>query len=94
VSLTGNWVVDSDDKHAMAELGNVLLEFDGNGNLNYVIRENGKDQIMLMTYEVDGCILVTDQPSSPRTERTAFSISTDGILTLRFGGEPFHFKRQ
>lgn len=91
--LVGTWVVDESDRHALAELGDAMLEFDENGGLTYVIRGDGKQQIILMQYEVDGDTIVTDQPSAPRVERTSFSLSDDGRLVLAFGGEPFTFRR-
>ena len=91
--LVGAWVVDESDQHTLAELGDVLLQFDNNGGLTYVIRTDGKQQVILMRYEVDGDVIVTDQPSAPRVERTLFSLSDDGRLVLAFGGEPFTFRR-
>lgn len=93
MTLIGTWVVDESDRHALAELGDVLLDFNENGALTYVIRADGKQQIILMQYEVDGDAIVTDQPSAPRVERTSFSLSDDGKLVLAFGGEPFTFRR-
>jgi hypothetical protein len=91
--LVGTWVVDESDRHALAELGDVLLEFNESGGLTYVIRGDGKQQVILMQYEVEGDTIITDQPSAPRVERTKFSFSDDGTLVLAFGGEPFTFKR-
>lgn len=93
MTLIGTWVVDEADRHALAELGHVVLEFDEYGGLTYIIRADGKQQIILMRYEVDGDTIVTDQPSAPRVERTSFSLSDDGKLVLAFGGEPFTFRR-
>jgi hypothetical protein len=94
MSLVGTWVIDERDCHALIELGDVLLEFDEDGGLTYVIREHDKSQIILMRYEIDGNVLITDQPSAPRIERTVFSLSAGGLLRLAFGGEPYTFKRQ
>jgi len=94
MSLLGTWVVDRTDKRALAELGDVLMEFHDDGRLTYTIRGETKDQIILMQYKVEGDILVTDQPSHPRVERTAYSLSPEGTLTLEFGGVPYHFRRQ
>jgi hypothetical protein len=87
------WVVDRADARALAELGDVLLEFHGDGRLTYTIRCDNKNQIILMRYKVEGDTVVTDQPSAPREERTAYSLSPDGILTLEFGGTPYRFRR-
>ncbi|WP_296554731.1 hypothetical protein [Pigmentiphaga sp.] len=75
---------------ARADLGDVLLEFDEDGNLTYVVRGEKTDQIIKLRYEIDGDTIVTDQPSAPQTERTAFSLE-DRELTLAFGGVPYRF---
>jgi hypothetical protein len=36
---------------------------------------------------------LTDQPSAPNVERTAFSLSDDEVLTLSFGRVPYRFIR-
>lgn len=93
MSLLGKWVLDRSDKRALEELGNVLLEFDGDGRLIYIIREKDRDQIINLRYQVDGSAIVTDQPSSPHIERTEFSLVDDNTLTLAFGGAPYCFIR-
>ena len=92
MSLLGAWVVDRTDAKALAELGNVLLEFEEDGQLTYTIRCETKKQIILMRYKVEGDTIVTDQPSAPREERTAYFLSPEGILTLEFGGTPYRFQ--
>ena len=94
MNLIGAWVVDESDTRALAELGDVLMEFGEGGGLAYTIRTQDREQIMLLRYRVEGSTIVTDQPSAPRIERTAFSLSDDGVLTLAFGGTPYLFKRQ
>ena len=94
MNLIGAWVVDKTDARALAELGDVLMEFGEGGGLAYTIRTPDREQIMLLLYRIEGSTLVTDQPSAPKVERTAFSLSEDGVLTLEFGGTPYRFKRQ
>jgi len=93
MSLLGTWVVDPTDTRALAELGDVLLEFQDDGQLTYTIRGETKKQIILMQYKVEGATIVTDQPSLPQVERTAYLLSPDGVLTLEFGGVPYRFHR-
>ena len=93
MSLLGTWIVDKTDTRALAELGDVLLEFQEDGQLTYTIRGDTKNQIILMQYKVEGPTIVTDQPSAPQVERTAYSLSPDGVLTLEFGGVPYRFRR-
>jgi hypothetical protein len=94
MSLVGAWVVDETDTRAPADLGDVLLEFGEGDGLLYTIRGRDKDQIIKLRYRVEGSTIITDQPSAPRIERTPFSLSGDGVLTLAFGGVPYRFRRR
>lgn len=93
MTLIGRWVIISTDSHALEIFGDVLLNFEEGGNLTYITRSDDKQQIMRMRYEVDGRTIITDQPSAPRVERTPFSFSENGLLTLLFGGEAVTFRR-
>jgi hypothetical protein len=93
MTLVGTWVLDTSDREAIAELGDVLLEFDENGSLTYVVRTNDRDQIVKLRYVIDEDVIVTDQPSAPSVERTSFSLCDDDVLTLAFGGTPYRFIR-
>lgn len=94
VRLIGTWIVDDSDRRAISDLGDVRLEFRKDGMLIYAIRGWNKDQIIKLRYEIDGATIVTDQPSAPRVERTKFSLSDDGILTLEFNAIAYRFRRQ
>jgi len=39
---------------------------------------------MFLTYTVQGNILVTNQPSNPRQERTQFDFTNEGELVLTY----------
>jgi hypothetical protein len=93
VNLVGTWIVDNADARALTDLGDVLLEFEENGTLTYVVRGLDSDQIIKLRYQVDGNTIITDQPSVPQVERTVFSFSGDRALTLAFGGVPYRFRR-
>ena len=94
MSLLGTWVVDSSDHRTVAELGDVLLDFREGGQLVYTVRGPSKDEIINLSYKIEGSTITTDQPSSPRPEQTTFSLSPDGVLTLEFGGIPYRFRRE
>jgi hypothetical protein len=85
--LLGKWVSDPEDKEGRREFGTVTLEFGENGELTYSIRGHQKEQRMFLTYAVEDGMIVTDQPSQPHKERTAYSLTSDGRLTLWFGGQ-------
>ena len=63
----------------------MALEFAPDGKLACVFLEGDKQQIMRLTYSVEGDVLVTDQPSSPRPERTKTEFR-GGDLILEFQG--------
>jgi hypothetical protein len=46
------------------------MEFRDDGWLYYWIPASDRWQIMKLTYRTEGDVLITDQPSSPREERT------------------------
>ncbi len=64
----------------------VEMEFFPNGQLTYAIAEGKKWQLSLLTYKVAGDVLVTNQPSAPREERTKFAFESDGKLRLETNG--------
>ena len=80
--LLGHWVTDTEDSESLAEYGEVSLDFGPGGRLAYTIHLEGKRQIMLLTYRVEGNVLVTDQISEPHEERVAFEMTPSGKLVL------------
>jgi len=80
--LVGRWVTDPADSESLAEYGEVSLDFGPNGRLTYTIHLEGKRQIMLFTYRVEGNVLVIDQPSEPHEERTSFEMTPSGKLVV------------
>jgi len=82
VRLVGTWRTDRADEPSVRGYGDVSLCFASDGSLRYTIHSAAKDQIMLLTYRVDGECLVTDQPSSPHEHRTRFSLTADDRLAL------------
>jgi hypothetical protein len=91
--IIGRWRSDPDDPEAIATYGDVLLDFSRNGGLTYTIHAEGKRQIMLLTYRVDGDVLVTDQPSNRTEERTKFKITSEGKLVLEHEHRPSSYVR-
>jgi hypothetical protein len=88
--LVGVWAIDPTDAVGIKAFGRCSMEFKPNGQLVYSVPE-GK---MLLTYRVEGDVLVTDQPSHPREERTRFSFAPDGALLLEMAGDRARFVRQ
>lgn len=53
--------------------------------MNYSIHEDDHMGVILLRYKIDDRFLVTDQPSSPREERTRCWMTEDGRLVLKYG---------
>ncbi len=85
--LIGTWVSDPADAEGSHEFGRATIEFEPDGQLTYTVHTEGKDQKMFLTFRVDNGVLVTNQPSAPREERTAYTVTSDGKLVLWFGGQ-------
>jgi hypothetical protein len=81
--LLGTWLTDPEDRWSLREYGEVSLHFEEDGVLVYTVHLPRKEQIMRLTYRVDGNQLVTDQPSSPQEERTEFFFTSDGRLAVK-----------
>ncbi|MBW8369678.1 MAG: hypothetical protein K0M66_01670 [Thiobacillus sp.] len=69
------------------------IEFMRDGQLIYSIDASDKWQIMRLRYRIEGSDLVTDQPSSPKEERTAFFLEGIDKLVLDYGGAKASFVR-
>jgi hypothetical protein len=93
--LIGTWRTDRSDQLSLKMYGEVSLDFDGHGKLKYTIHLPTKEQVMLLTYRVDGPWLVTDQPSTPREHRARFSFTDDGRLAVENGeSQPTFYVRE
>ena len=71
----------------------VQMQFTPQGSLIYGSLDSGSWQIMLLTFQIIGSELITNQPSAPREERTVFCIRQDGLLQLEFAGTQCFFER-
>jgi len=92
--ILGVWVTDPTDEEGRAALGHATLNFCDNGLLDYTSHRPDRDEVMLLTFRIEGCYLITNQPSAPHEERTAFTITDDGKLTLSFGGVSSRYVRE
>ena len=78
--LLGTWISDPQDTESIRRFGNVILHFTADGRLNYTLLVEEKVQRALLTYRVENNVLITNQPSDPREERTNFRITEDRKL--------------
>lgn len=77
--LIGCWISDPDFPR---EREKACMEFTENGKLIYTIIGEKSDQMIFLTYRVENNVLITDQPSHPKEERTLFYFMSDGKLVL------------
>lgn len=91
--LLGTWKSDPQDEAALCSYGRATLKFGSDGSFLYKIHEAEKDHVMRLTFRLESGFIVTDQPSEPRLERTAYELTSDGKLVLTFGGETSRYIR-
>ncbi len=85
--LVGTWQSAPNDTKGASAYGNVTLKFGGDGTLLYIIHESDRDQIMRLAYRTEPGLIITDQPSEPRSERgegrgPADNLSADRIREI------------
>ena len=71
----------------------VMAKFSSGGQLEYHITERSRVGIMKLTYRIEGSDIISNQPSAPREERTAFALVGPDVLVLTHGGEETRFTR-
>lgn len=92
--LIGTWVVDPRDEEGVRRFGKTTMEFKSDGSLTYrIITDEGKHQLIFLTYRVDGNTLVTNQTTHPREDRTEFELVGDDRLRLTYGGTKVTYRR-
>ena len=84
--LIGKWRAEPSDCASRDRYGDTTLEFRVDGQLVYTENVGKNREISLLTYRVEEGIIVTDQPSAPREDRTPFELTNDGKLILDYGG--------
>jgi hypothetical protein len=89
--LLGCWQLVRSEPEADGK--GVEMEFRPDGELQYRIDAGDRWQIMRLTYRVEGDVIVTDQPSAPREERTRFTLLDDGSLLLKLRGSRTWYRR-
>jgi hypothetical protein len=53
---------------------------------------NKRTQNIFLTYELDASVIITDQPSNPKIERSKIEVAGD-ILTLNYNGQIIRLKK-
>jgi len=92
--LVGTWISDLSDSVGNHGLGLTSLEFTSDGTLLYTIHEKDRDQIVRLTFRAEEPgVIISDQPSRPRGERTTYEFTDDGKLVLDFEGKKSKYRR-
>lgn len=86
--LLGEWRQIEPDSRPAA----IYITFEADGRLRYTV-EADTIQHILLTWYVEGNVLVTDQPSAPRQERTYFKFMAPSRLVLERNGETYSYER-
>lgn len=93
-NLVGTWKSDENDQATQKALGKATMTFTKDGKLIYDIFEGGKQLRIDMVYRVQGDTIISDQPSHPGEEKTAYKIENGNKLVMTFEGERTVFNRQ
>jgi len=91
--LIGVWELEPDDVTSLNLYGKMILQFKKNGDLIYNIYEGDKIQKVLLTYDTKDNIIITDQPSSPKKEKTEYQFLSKTRLKLYMNGVESTFKK-
>lgn len=71
----------------------VTMEFDKDGSLTYTIHADDRDQKIFLTFETEDGVIMSDQPSAPREERTRYRFTANDELVMTYDGEETTFVR-
>lgn len=93
IRILGSWRSDTADASTVEAYGAASLTFESNGTLRYVIHEAGRDRIIKLTYRLEGKWIITDQPSSPKIQRTEYTFDSNDVLILKSSGIVSRFLR-
>lgn len=88
--LIGSWMIDPADVPGIERYGCVTMEFMPDARLLYTIHYRDRKQVFKLTYSTSDGVLTTDQPSTPRLERTLYRFEGD-TLVLRYGTSETRF---
>jgi hypothetical protein len=92
--LLGAWVTDPGDEDGLREYGRSTLEFAPGGQLTFTAHGDGRDQIALLDYRLEGDVLVMLSGASVAPEsRATCRITRGGALELRYGDRRARYLR-
>lgn len=88
--LFSSWISDLTDETTARHLGDVTMTFTSSGLLTYKIKESDKVEIINMTFRTEEEYIISDQPSSPRKERTRYCVDSEKLI-LELEGQQTKF---
>lgn len=91
-SLLGCWVLNGSPNGIDAG-ERVEMKLEPSRRMIYGVLENGRWQLMILSYRVEGNLIISNQPSTPGEERTEFSFSGPDTLNLEQPGNVSSFRR-
>lgn len=91
-NLYGKWILIRAEGDLDLGKG-VTMEFMRNGAIDYCIDVGNKMQIMKLTFRVEGNMIITDQPSAPSEQKTAFTFDEKEHLVLDYGASKTWFAK-
>ena len=80
--LIGKW-----RKQAAAGEEPQFMRFYADGLLVYIFNTKGKNQLIFLNWKTDDGVIVTDQPSHPKEERTRYEFLLDNRLKMTHAQE-------
>lgn len=92
-ALIGRWRLALDDLAARRRYGEHALELTAHGDLVQSTVTPGGLTRVLLTWRLEGDVLVTDQPSAPHVERQKVTALPNGQLMLGEGLEASRYQR-
>lgn len=69
----------------------LTIEFRRDGSMTYTIHGPHSDQKIFLRYTAENGVIVSDQPSEPREEQTAYRFTLGGQLVLIYDAEESTF---
>ena len=92
--LIGEWVSGPADLESIRLFGKVSLEFKPDNTMIQTIHGDEKDEIIYLTFDVHNGYIITNQPSHPSKEFTAYYFVSDDELVLTYEGTSSRFVRK
>ena len=89
MEIEGRWI----ETEISADGSYSTLSFLKDGVLLHSTHHGDMTQVSRLTFKIEGNQIVSNQPSSPREERTTFTLDAHGQLVLTFNGLRTFYRR-